>query len=82
MENQEFTHGEMLVGISFNVGNRDDVATCKKRFAEAIDQLEEASADAYENGTLTSNKEAIINEAKMRILDAQMWAVKALTYGS
>ena len=72
----ELTVGEKLVGVDFNVGNRGDVADCKNRFAFAINQLE----DLYKGKEVTEGQAAIIEEAKMRILDAQMWAVKAITY--
>lgn len=78
---QELTHGEKLVGITFNVGNNSAVHVCKKRFADAIDQLEAERESADANGTLNANKQHLIEEAQMRILDAQMWAVKAVTYG-
>ena len=70
------TRGEQLVGIDFNVGNRDDVHDCKVRFAQAIDQLE-----AIKNGPemISGLQLHLIDEAMLRILDAQMWAVKALT---
>ena len=70
------TRGEQLVGIDFNVGNRGDVHECKTRFAQAIDQLENLRTGPE---MLSANQEMIIAEAIMRILDAQMWAVKALT---
>ncbi|MFZ7222707.1 hypothetical protein [Avibacterium avium] len=76
-----FTRGEKLVGITFNVGARQDVHDCKQRFAFAIDQLEAHKQDAFAQGTLNSTKEMLIEEAQKRILDAQMWAVKALTFG-
>ncbi|OOH91870.1 hypothetical protein BMT54_01805 [Pasteurellaceae bacterium 15-036681] len=79
---EHLTHGEKLVGIEFNVGNRSDVAECKERFAKAIDQLEVHKAETLQHGTLNANKEMLIEEAQKRILDAQMWAVKAITYGS
>ncbi|PHO20813.1 hypothetical protein CQR79_05310 [Aggregatibacter actinomycetemcomitans] len=75
------THGEKLVGIDFNVGNRGDVHDCKQRFAEAINQLETHRAEAFEQGTLTADKEMLLDEAQKRIIDAQMWAVKAITWG-
>lgn len=81
MEQQEFTHGQKLAGIAFSVGNDPQVHECKQRFADAIDQLEQCHVDSFKHGTLTTNKEMIIAEAQKRILDAQMWAVKALTYG-
>lgn len=70
------TRGEQLVGIDFNVGNRGDVHECKMRFAHAINQLEELS-----NGpsTLSATQKLLLDEAIMRIIDAQMWAVKAIT---
>lgn len=70
------TRGEQLVGIDFNVGNRGDVHDCKLRFAQAIDQLENLRTGP---GVLSANQEMIIAEAITRILDAQMWAVKAIT---
>lgn len=70
------TRGEQLVGIDFNVGNRGDVHECKMRFAHAINQLEELI-----NGpaTLSATQKLLIDEAITRIVDAQMWAVKAIT---
>jgi hypothetical protein len=70
------TRGEQLVGIDFNVGNRSDVHDCKARFAQAIDQLE-----AIKNGPemISDLQLHLIDEAMLRILDAQMWAVKAIT---
>lgn len=70
------TRGEQLVGIDFNVDNHGDVHDCKMRFAHAINRLEE-----LRNGptTLSATQELLINEAIMRIVDAQMWAVKAIT---
>lgn len=81
MEQREMTRGEKLVSINFNVGGADDVAECKKRFAHAIDQLDEHRAVARNHGTLNAIKEKLLDEAESRIIDAQMWAVKALTYG-
>lgn len=81
MEQREMTRGEKLVSINFNVGGADDVAECKKRFAEAIDQLDEHRDDELRHGTLSAIKDKLLDEAESRIIDAQMWAVKALTYG-
>ncbi|WP_101774967.1 hypothetical protein [Pasteurella oralis] len=77
----EQTKGKKLVGITFNVENRDDVHECKKYFAAAIDQLEECRKIAQQCGTLNVEKEMFLDEAEKRIIDAQMWAVKAITYG-
>ena len=88
---EELTTGERLVGIGFNVGGDAEVAACKRRFADAIDQLETHKETANElevhgetaneHGTLNATKEYLLKEAQTRIIDAQMWAVKALTYG-
>lgn len=78
---EELTTGERLVGIGFNVGGDAEVAACKRRFADAIDQLEVHGETANEHGTLNATKEYLLKEAQTRIIDAQMWAVKALTYG-
>ena len=75
------TIGEKLVGIDFNPSNLGAVAQCKQRFAEAINQLEQHQEEAIEHGTLTADKQMLLCEAKKRIVDAQMWAVKALTWG-
>lgn len=78
---EELTTGGRLVGIGFNVGNDGEVTECKRRFADAIDQLETHKEIADEHGTLNATKEYLLKEAQTRIIDAQMWAVKALTYG-
>lgn len=70
------TYGEQLVGLSFNVGNREDVHECKKRFAESIDQLKELIAGPEK---ISEMQYLLAQEAIKRALDAQMWAVKALT---
>lgn len=72
-ETRQPTRGELVVGITFNVGGRGDVHECKQRFADAIDQLY-----TLEEGASDFKRELII-EAQKRILDAQMWAVKAIT---
>lgn len=73
MEQCEMTRSEKLVGINFNVGGSE---------VDAIDQLVERRIEADEQGTLNSIKEQLLAEAEARIVDAQMWAVKAITYGA
>lgn len=70
------TRGEQLVGIDFNVDNRGDVHKCKMRFAHAINQLEELR---HGPTVLNATQELLLEEAITRIVDAQMWAVKAIT---
>ena len=72
--------GEKLVWIDFNPGNITDIAECKQRFAQAINQVI-AHKDAFNQGSLTADKEMLLDEAVKRIIDAQMWAVKAITWG-
>lgn len=73
---EELTKGQKLVSINFNVGGSPDVDACKQRFADAIDQL----SNKFDGKAVTELHSDIINEAEKRILDAQMWAVKALTF--
>lgn len=73
---EELTKGQKLVSINFNVGGNPDVDKCKQRFADAIDQL----SNKFDIKSVTELHSSIINEAEKRILDAQMWAVKALTF--
>lgn len=70
------TYGERLVGLSFNVSNREDVHECKQRFAESIDQLKELISGPEK---VSEMQYLLAQEAIKRALDAQMWAVKALT---
>lgn len=74
------TYGEKLVGITFNIGGRQEVHECKQRFALAIAQLEKHREESFDLGTLNASKQMLIEEAQKRIVDAQMWAVKAITY--
>lgn len=70
------TYGQYLIGIDFNPDGREDVRECKQRFADAIDQL----YSIYGGEEVVNSKHRLlIDEAITRILDAQMWAVKALT---
>lgn len=75
------TIGEKLVGIDFNPDNLGAIAQCKQCFAEAINRLERHREEAIEHVKLTADKQMLFCEAKKRIIDAQMWAVKALTWG-
>lgn len=73
---EELTKGQKLVSINFNVGGNPDVDECKQRFSDAIDQL----SNKFNGKAVTELHSVIISEAENRILDAQMWAVKALTF--
>ncbi|EMX8646057.1 hypothetical protein AAH235_004017, partial [Providencia stuartii] len=62
-------------GISFNPSSLSTVDEVKQKSAELIDLVR----DSMESAT---SEEALMihNEAMRRIVDAQMWAVKAITW--
>lgn len=70
----ELTFGQKAVGVRFNP-SMSEVDICKERFAAALDQIQELMLEDDSELSLM-----IRNEAIRRIMDAQMWAVKALTW--
>jgi hypothetical protein len=70
---EELTHGGRLVGMTFNPSGDRMVAHLKGKCAEVIDCVEAMVPRDVDHAD-------IIFEAKMRALDAQMWAVKAATW--
>lgn len=84
------TYGERAVGLSFNPAGSARVNRLKKRYAEVIDELvsiREAYKEEAKNAS-SSDEEAKNNEgvrlASIAITEAQgaqMWAVKAATWG-
>lgn len=75
------TLGERLIGVEYDSNDNSEVANIKRYFAKVIDNLEHERVMANAAGTLNSIKEDLIKEAMMRVADAQMWVVKAQTYG-
>lgn len=75
----ELTHGEKLVGKTFNPSGDDKVAKAKALCAELADLIYDSQLDSYRHGTLTSLKEDLTKRALMDILAAQMMVVKTLT---
>ena len=75
----ELTHGEKLVGKTFNPSGDDKVAKVKALCAELADMIYDSQLDSYRHGTLTSLKEDLTKRALMDILAAQMMVVKTLT---
>jgi hypothetical protein len=67
--------GEKAVGLSFNPSGDDQVAACKRKFAELIDQMNEVRTQA---GRTEQARLAAVAITEMQ--GAQMWAVKALTW--
>lgn len=75
------TLGERLIGVEYDSNDNSEVANIKRHFAKIIDNLEHERVMSNAAGTLNSVKDDIIKEAMMRVADAQMWVVKAQTYG-
>lgn len=77
---EELSFGEKAVGLSFNPGGSEEVTNVKKAFAAIIDGLNDE----------ISNKDVIHDSEKVRLVkiaitqaqQAQMWAVKAITWKS
>lgn len=68
------THGQKLVGLSFNPSGDDAVAAAKQTFADLIDQIEALEpVDRDDQPLLADN-------ARRHLLDAQMAVVKVLTW--
>jgi len=67
--------GQRAVGLAFNPSGDDAVTSCKKMFADAIDQMH-ALRCASDDAEVMRMASLAITEAQT----AQMWAVKALTW--
>lgn len=82
MENQnaqatrELSFGEKLVGITFNPSQDDKVAKAKRLCAELADLVNEHN----ESKKSTQDSQRLFSHAIGEILNAQMNAVKVLTY--
>lgn len=68
------TFGQKMVGITFNPANDDNVTKCKQKMADVIDLLIESTPPD------TEIKNALFQMALQNILQAQMMAVKLLTF--
>lgn len=79
MEEQK-TNGQVLVGVNFNPSNLTEVDEVKQKFADLIDIVEAKQEDSAKHGTLTANRELLINYAKQQLIGAQMAVVKLLTF--
>ncbi|WP_273827454.1 hypothetical protein [Providencia rettgeri] len=69
------TLGQKLVGVSFNPSGNIIVDAVKQNAADTIDLIQDGMKKATSEEALM-----IHNEAIRRIMDAQMWAVKAITW--
>lgn len=75
------TLGERLIGVEYDSNDNSEVTHIKRYFAQVIDNLEHERVMSNAAGTLNGVKDDLIKEAMMRVADAQMWVVKAQTYG-
>ncbi len=69
------TLGQKLVGVSFNPSGNIIVDAVKQNAADTIDLIQDSMQRAASEEALM-----IHNAAIRRIMDAQMWAVKAITW--
>lgn len=74
------SRGERLVGITFNPSGDDEVNTVKRACAYLIDIIEKHRENCTHNGTLTTDKEFLMNHALGEIVNAQMNVVKVITF--
>ena len=75
-ENTQLTFGDKAVGITFNPSSNMDVNEIKAYYAAIIDFLNDRRKQA-EDGETARYYSVAITEAQT----AQMWAVKAVTWG-
>lgn len=74
------SRGEKLVGISFNPSGNAEVDTVKRACAYLIDVIEKHREEHGHHGTLTADREFLMNHALGEILNAQMNVVKVITF--
>lgn len=78
MADQQLTFGEKAVGLTFNPGGDPQVHECKKEFAAIIDRLNTLRENASQEGK--SEVVRLLSVAITETQDAQMWAVKGITW--
>lgn len=76
LQNRPFTFGEKACGVSFNPGGDPTVAQIKADFAALVDNLN-GVREVCNNG----EKARMLSIAITELQTAQMWAVKAVTWG-
>lgn len=79
----QMTRGQQVMSVSFNPGQREDVAAIKQIFADAYDEIDKhMAAKQYTlempEGT-KSDAQRLAAIAKTNLETAQMYAVKAIT---
>lgn len=76
MEDRELTFGEKAVGLTFNPSQNEGVQQIKEKCAELIDLLNDVR-----DSTLDGDIKRMLSVAITDVQTAQMWAVKAVTWG-
>ena len=76
----DVSRGEKLVGIGFNPSGNSEVDTVKRACAYLIDVIEKHREEHGHHGTLTADREFLMNHALGEILNAQMNTVKVITF--
>jgi len=76
---KELSFGEKLASTTFNPSNDGDVDKVKQTGAVFMNSIESAWTEACAN-PMSPIRVAIWDQAKVRALEAQMLAVKAITW--
>lgn len=81
---QELTRGQVVMAVTFNPDQRQDVAEIKQIFADTFDKIDKwVGAKIQGPATLSSQTLQDVNRlasiAKTNLETAQMYAVKAVT---
>lgn len=76
LQNRPFTFGEKACGVSFNPNGDLSVSKIKTDFAAIVDNLHNARAACN-----SDEKARMFSIAITNLQTAQMWAVKAVTWG-
>src|SRR4249919_2995784 len=83
LKQQPLTRGQQVMSVSFNPGQREDVAAIKQIFADAFDEIDKWVAARLTTGELINTQVADMGRlaaiAKTNLETAQMYAVKAVT---
>jgi hypothetical protein len=74
--NRELSYGERAVGLSFNPSQDKHVKAIKEQCAALIDRL-----DDMRKATGDGEQKRLCSVAITELQTAQMWAVKAATWG-
>lgn len=78
--NREFTFGEKLIGVNFNVTNDPKVQRAKLIAAELVDMVNEKRLENVAEGTDSGINKIIVDHAIGNTIDAAMSVVKVITF--